>query len=276
MGEIKAIISDADGTLVDTLYLIRHGQYEAAVEYLTARGVSRAHLPLYEIYEDFINKSVGGPTRDTFEKTLSLLFEKHASVDLGEHDYSELDLSLRPIQDRIAPLYVHPFHGLTELFSWLGENNIALGIFTSGEPHHIVRNFGVSLPALGYEDLYKDTNSSDQEKLNAFITRTKAVFNIPKFAISTCDDVTAFKPDPEGILRLMDELGVAPDEVIALGDHPVDMHAAKAANIYAIGITHGFGSPAELKSAGAIDTTSSLHEVMSAISDHNKGHRSLF
>lgn len=26
---IKAIISDSDGTLVNTLYLIRHGQYEA-------------------------------------------------------------------------------------------------------------------------------------------------------------------------------------------------------------------------------------------------------
>jgi hypothetical protein len=30
MKNIEALISDADGTLVDTLGLIRHGQYEAA------------------------------------------------------------------------------------------------------------------------------------------------------------------------------------------------------------------------------------------------------
>lgn len=276
MGKIKAVISDSDGTLVNTLYLIRHGQYEAAVEYLTARGVPHSHIPDYEVYEDFINKSVGGPTRETFEKTLSLLFQKRTDVDLSLVDYDELDQSLRPIQDRIAPLYVHPFHGLTELFSWLGERNIALGIFTSGEPHMIIRNFGVSVPALGYEELYKDSTSGDLEKLDAFITRIKAVFNIPQIALSTCDDVTAFKPDPEGILQLLDKLGLAKDEVVALGDHSVDMKAAKAAGIHAIGITHGFGSPAELRTAGAIDTTNSLHEVMKAIDNHNSGKEPLF
>jgi phosphoglycolate phosphatase-like HAD superfamily hydrolase len=276
MSKIKAIISDSDGTLVNTLYLIRHGQYEAAVEYLTARGISHNQIPPYEVYEDFINKSVGGPTKDTFHRTLTLLFQEEHKVDLTDIDFDELDSSLRPIQDRIAPLYVHPFHGLTELFSWLGEQKISLGIFTSGEPHMIVRNFGVSVPLLGYEELYKDIDSGDNEKLEAFITRIKAVFNIPNIAISTCHDVAAFKPDPEGILSLMDQLNVKPDEVIALGDHPVDIHAAKAAGIHAIGITHGFGSPAELKAAGAIDTTNSLHEVIKAIKDHNNGKQRLF
>jgi phosphoglycolate phosphatase-like HAD superfamily hydrolase len=34
MRKIKAIIADSDGTLVDTRYLIRHGQYEASVDHL--------------------------------------------------------------------------------------------------------------------------------------------------------------------------------------------------------------------------------------------------
>jgi hypothetical protein len=32
MSKIRAVIADSDGTLLNTLYLIRHGQYEASVE----------------------------------------------------------------------------------------------------------------------------------------------------------------------------------------------------------------------------------------------------
>jgi hypothetical protein len=35
--EIRTIISDADGTLIDTMDLIRHGQYEAVATYLEQR-----------------------------------------------------------------------------------------------------------------------------------------------------------------------------------------------------------------------------------------------
>ncbi len=44
-----AIISDADGTLVDTVHLIRHGQYETAKTYLGLKGVQL--IPSYEAYE---------------------------------------------------------------------------------------------------------------------------------------------------------------------------------------------------------------------------------
>lgn len=54
---VKAIISDADGTLVNTTYLIRHGQYETAVVYLTQRGIPRHDIPDYETYESYINES---------------------------------------------------------------------------------------------------------------------------------------------------------------------------------------------------------------------------
>ena len=118
MSIIKAIISDADGTLVNTLYLVRHGQYEAAVDYLLERNVPRHDIPQYEEYESYINKSVGGSTRETFEKTIRLLFDKTHKHHLDHIDFDELNERLQPIQDRIAPLYVHPFYGLTELFGW--------------------------------------------------------------------------------------------------------------------------------------------------------------
>lgn len=277
MSKIKAIISDSDGTLVNTLYLIRHGQYEAAVEYMLARGIPRHDIPNFEIYEGYINMSVGGSTHDTFKATLTLLFGKTHAHHLEKIDFNELDLMLQPIQDRIAPLYVHPFHGLTELFSWLGKNNITMGIFTSGTAYHMVRHYGISLPVLGYTDLYRNKDTTDNyEKLDAFIARVQAVYGLSKFVIVTVDDVTRAKPDPEGIIKVMEKLGVQPDEVIVMGDHPFDMQAAQAAGAHAIGTTHGFSTAAQLKAAGALRTVESLTSIPALIKAHNSGKSLLF
>jgi phosphoglycolate phosphatase-like HAD superfamily hydrolase len=273
---IKAIISDADGTLVNTAYLIRHGQYETAVEYLMERGIPRHDIPSYEVYESYINQAVGGSTRETFEKTIRLLFGESKGHHLEKIDFDELDGRLEPIQDRIATLYVHPFHGLTELFTWLGSSQISFGIFTSGNRRMIVRNFGVSLPVMGYEDLFKSDEIPVGERLEAFVARAKAVYGMPELAVVTCEDIAKTKPDPEGILYLMDRLGVKPDEVIVLGDHPVDMAAAQAAGVHAIGISHGFGSKAELEAAGAVRIVDDLASIPRLIEAHNAGEEKLF
>ncbi len=276
MHNITAIISDADGTLVNTMYLIRHGQYEATVEYLLARGVHRHEIPPYEIYESYINKSVGGATRDTFKRTLQLLFGKTHEHLLTKIDFDELDASLAPIQDHIAPLYVHPFHGLTELFTWTGKSKTNFGIFTSGNRRMIIRNFGVSLPVMGYTDLFRADDIKISERLEAFIARAQAVYGMPKLAVVTCEEVTKTKPDPEGILKLMDELSVTAEEVVVMGDHAVDMQAALAAGLHPIGISHGFGTPAELKEAGAICVVDDIASLPRLIEAHNNGTSLLF
>lgn len=273
---IKAIISDSDGTLVNTLYLIRHGQYEATVKHLIKCGVPRHDIPEYEIFESYINKSVGGKTRETLEATVKLLYGVTHEHHLKNIDFDELDRELQPIQDEIAPLYVHPFHGLTELFTWLGKNSISLGIFTSGSVYHIVRHYGIALPALGYTDLYQNNTVDNYAKLHAFSDRIKAVYGIPQFEVVSADDVTKTKPDPEGILKALDRLGLKKNEVIAMGDHPVDMKAAQAAGVKAIGTTHGFSTAAELKEAGAIKTIASLLEIPQIIDAHNSGKSRLF
>lgn len=185
MSKIKAIISDADGTLVNTMYLIRHGQYEAAAIYLLSLGLQKNQIPKYSDYVTLLNKSVGGSTKDTFTKTFKLLLEKSQPEILKRIDFDLLDNSLSVIQDRIALLYVHPFHGLTELLTWMGTNKIKLGIFSSGYYHHIVRNFGVSLPALGHSDLYTLNSVGIRDRLEAFIKRAEAVYGIPQIAVIT-------------------------------------------------------------------------------------------
>jgi len=273
---IKAIISDADGTLVNTLFLIRHGQYEAMMEYLLAKKVPSNQLPKYEEYEHYINKSVGGSTLETFEKTLKLYFERRYPEILKNVDFDEINKNLEPIQDRIAPIYVNPFHGLTELLTWTGVSHTSFGIFTSGSPHHIVRNFGVSLPVLGFTELFKEKSINGEEKLKAFISRAMAVYGMPKLAVITCEDVARTKPDPQGILNLIDQLGVKADEVIVLGDHPYDMAAAIAAGTHAIGVSHGFSTPADLSEAGAVKIVDNLATLPRLIKSHNSGDNLLF
>jgi phosphoglycolate phosphatase-like HAD superfamily hydrolase len=265
MKKIKAIISDADGTLVNTLHLIRHGQYEAAVDYLIERDIPRSEIPYYDDYEKLINLSVGGSTRETFEKTLNLLF-KDQQHHLGKINFDELNDRLKPIQDRLAPLYVHPYYWLNELFAWLGETNRSMAIFTSGSPHHIVRNFGVSIPALGYGDLYRQHNGADSEKLGSFIQRAKVIYNLPELIVITAEDVSRTKPNPEGINYALDKLGLTGDEVLIMGDHPADMEAGNAAGISArVGVSHGFSTHGELIDAGAIAVIDNLSELPALI-----------
>lgn len=276
MNKIKAIISGADGTLVDTLYLIRHGQYEAAVEYMVERGVARHDIPGYEDYESFINKSVGGSTKDTLEKTLGLLFGERHAEHLKAINFDELDRRLEPIQDRLAPLYIHPFHGLTEMLSWMGKERLSLGIFTSASRYQIVRNLGTALPALGYADLFENVRVSEDEKLTALMARTKAVYGLPKFSIVTCDDAKNTKPDPEGLKKALKELGVKPEEAIMVGDLDADIIAGVKAGVASVGIAHGFGTPADLQAAGAVRVVDDLNELVAAVEAHNKGTEKLF
>ena len=59
------------------------------------------------------------------------------------------------------------------------------------------------------------------------------------------------KPDPAGALQIADELGVAPERFIYLGDTNTDMQTANAAGMFAAGVLWGFRPAEELAAAGA-------------------------
>lgn len=153
MTKIKAIISDADGTLVNTLHLIRHGQYETAKAYLTEHGIPTSEIPDYDEYQEHLLKVLGGSARETLERAVRLVYVG-SPHHLEGMDFDRLHDLLNPIQDKIAPDYVKAFPGLSELLKWMGENQVRLAVFTSGTPHHVVRNFGVALPELGLTTLF--------------------------------------------------------------------------------------------------------------------------
>lgn len=54
------------------------------------------------------------------------------------------------------------------------------------------------------------------------------------------DNLPAKKPDPVGILRLLEDAGVEPSEAVMIGDSSVDIQTARNAGIRACGVAWGF------------------------------------
>ncbi len=53
------------------------------------------------------------------------------------------------------------------------------------------------------------------------------------------DETTEHKPHPAPLLLALERLGADPREAVYVGDSPFDMQAAKAAGLYAIGVSWG-------------------------------------
>lgn len=65
-------------------------------------------------------------------------------------------------------------------------------------------------------------------------------------------DEILLKPAPDGLVKLMDELSVSPDEVMYLGDTGVDIVTGKSAGVRkTVGVAWGYHPPEELLAEGA-------------------------
>jgi septum formation protein len=258
---IKAVIADSDGTLVDTVNLIRHGQYQTAKQFYIDNGVPLADIPNYDTYAAFLNQVVGGSAQHTLKATAEKIFVGRPDI-INRMDFTKLRDQLNQVQDQLAKTHIRPYQGLSDFLQNIGKLNLKLAIFTSGTAHHVIRNLGVALPELKLEQLYRNQSKNDQEKLAAFIAATKAHFHLNDFTVVTAEDAARHKPDPESLDIAMRRLGVPPQETVVVGDHAVDMQAARAADIpNRIGVTHGFHDEQQLLKAGATKTADSLASV---------------
>jgi phosphoglycolate phosphatase len=79
------------------------------------------------------------------------------------------------------------------------------------------------------------------------------------------DDVPA-KPDPSGALEIARLLGLAPAEVLYVGDTNTDMQTAVAAGMFAAGVLWGFRTADELRKNGAGILVAKPAELLDLIS----------
>ena len=64
-------------------------------------------------------------------------------------------------------------------------------------------------------------------------------------------DTSPSKPHPHMIEQAMAEVGVGPEKTLMIGDTSFDMHMAKAAGVYALGVNWGYHPEDVLAAAGA-------------------------
>ena len=83
-------------------------------------------------------------------------------------------------------------------------------------------------------------------------------------AILGGDSVKSKKPDPEGMLHLLDRFQCAPEMAVLVGDSPVDIETGKRAGVYTCVVNYGLGDPKEIASVGpdcSIDHLSELKDL---------------
>lgn len=86
-------------------------------------------------------------------------------------------------------------------------------------------------------------------------------------AIVTSSDVERSKPDPETFILCSEKLGVNKSDCVVVGDTYLDMLAAKAAGMYAVGITTGPSTLEELVDSGADHIINNLGELPGLLED---------
>jgi len=77
------------------------------------------------------------------------------------------------------------------------------------------------------------------------------------------EDVENPKPNPEPIFKALSKMKSDTTKCWMIGDTCMDMDAAKAANIYSIGVTCGYASQEQLSQCATIITTNALEAVAS-------------
>jgi phosphoglycolate phosphatase len=77
-------------------------------------------------------------------------------------------------------------------------------------------------------------------------------------------DVAQRKPDPEGILKCLGQLKLAPGDAVYVGDAPVDIQASRAAGVRVVGVLSGVGDSAMLSTHGP-DRLASSHAKLPAL-----------
>lgn len=183
-----------------------------------------------EVSRDEVLNIIGPPLLDCYQ---ALLPEHDAAKSADRHHaLQQTDSFLELIQEYV---------GLREMVTALKGKGIKVGVFTNRWRKGVELTFDKLL----LTDLFD--------------------------VVITPDEVEKGKPDPEGLYKIATLFDTTTAHLVMVGDLPVDIVTGKAASVgYTIGITHGFGSRAQLKAAGADYVIDSLGEIEGVIEQIKK------
>lgn len=106
---------------------------------------------------------------------------------------------------------------------------------------------------------------TNKDETNARSLCGKHFGKLIDYVLGTTSDIV--KPNPEKILRLMDELGAGRQNAVYCGDSDVDINTAKNAQIRCVSVTWGFKSADFLIEHGAKRLADSPEKLLDAITE---------
>ncbi|MCO6399987.1 MAG: HAD family hydrolase [Verrucomicrobia bacterium] len=118
-------------------------------------------------------------------------------------------------------VHTQPYEGIPEMLRALQAAGLKLGVL-SNKPHEMTR-----------------------QCVNGYLSDTRFA------CVFGQRDEVPRKPDPAGALEAAGAMGVKPARVLYLGDTSTDMKTARAAGMFAVGVTWGFRPESELRETGA-------------------------
>ncbi|MBI3773850.1 MAG: HAD-IA family hydrolase [Gammaproteobacteria bacterium] len=78
------------------------------------------------------------------------------------------------------------------------------------------------------------------------------------FQVTRCADETCSKPDPQMLREIIEDLGVAPDNTLMVGDTEYDLDMARRAGVASLAVSYGAHEPLRLKQFGALGCVDSI------------------
>ena len=226
---IKALISDLDGTLSDSLTSIAY----SANSSLRKEGLSELPRENFRYYAgDGAKELVRRYLKDT----------KNISCSLDPLDEANLEHFYRSYMEEFSKycMYeVKPFPGIPELLSELQAEGIRTAVL-SNKPDAQTREVVRSL----FGDKLIDMVQGQTEE-------------VPR------------KPAPDGALRIAAAFGLEPSECMYLGDSDTDMKTGRAAGMYTVGVLWGFRNREELLKNGAEALAEKPEDIKTLVRDQS-------
>lgn len=149
---------------------------------------------------------------------------------VGKQDQAVVDAHAQrwaPLRDRCLP-----FHDVPELIRTCATRGLKVVYCTSGAPEDV----GQFRAKIGCDDVISGVVNSG--------------------------DVEQGKPAPDIVLAALEEVGVAPQNAVMLGDTVYDVRAAAAAGVACIGLMCGGIGERELQEAGAVAVYGNPSELL--------------
>lgn len=227
--KLKLLVFDLDGTLIDSAQDLCNS-VNATLEYVGLRTLDDPTIASFvgNGVQLLVRRSLAAASGTAPEQVDGQLLQRAVDFFLGYYREHKLD-------------FTYAYAGVLDALKALGELHDAYG----GEPRTMaVLTNKPSRPARG---ICEGLGLADY-----FLH------------IYGGDSFAAKKPDPMGLLALMEETGARPEETVMIGDSQVDVQTARNAGAWSIGCDFGFGqrtlmeTPPDILVDTAADWTAAL------------------